>query len=186
MDQNNCLQPGLIIDQRFKLLKKIGSGSFGIVYLTFDLDEKEYCATKFENRNLQLRMMNREILILKQLKGINGFPELINHGKDQQYSYYMSTLLGENLEVLLKKIGGKFSLQTTLQLAIQLIDRLEVFHSMNFIHRDIKPENFLISREDISNFLKKQELLEQPIMQAFIHYNVRIIRLFRNGTIKER
>ncbi|CAD8177239.1 unnamed protein product [Paramecium pentaurelia] len=150
MDQNNSLQCGLIIDQRFKLLKKIGSGSFGIVYLTFDMDEQEYCATKFENRNLHMRMMNREILILKQLKGINGFPELLHNGKDRQYSYYMSTLLGENLEVLLKKCGGKFSLQTTLQLAIQLIDRLEVFHSMNFIHRDIKPENFLISREDTS------------------------------------
>ncbi|CAD8175145.1 unnamed protein product [Paramecium pentaurelia] len=150
MDQNNSLQPGLIIDQRFKLLKKIDSGSFGIVYLTFDLDEKEYCATKFENRNLQLRMMNREILILKQIKGINGFPDIIHNGKDRQYSYYMSTLLGENLEVLLKRCGGKFSLQTTLQLAIQLIDRLEVFHSMNFIHRDIKPENFLISKEDTS------------------------------------
>ncbi|CAK81037.1 unnamed protein product (macronuclear) [Paramecium tetraurelia] len=150
MDQNNSLQPGLILDQRFKLLKKIGSGSFGIVYLTFDLDEKEYCATKFENRNLQMRMMNREILILKQMKGINGFPDLIHNGKDRQYSYYMSTLLGENLEILLQRCGGKFSLQTTLQLAIQLIDRLEVFHSMNFIHRDIKPENFLISKEDTS------------------------------------
>ncbi|CAD8071264.1 unnamed protein product [Paramecium primaurelia] len=72
MDQKNNLQPGLIIESRFKLLKKIGSGSFGIVYLTYDLEEKEYCATKFESRNLQLRMMNREILILKQLKGING------------------------------------------------------------------------------------------------------------------
>ncbi|CAD8171515.1 unnamed protein product [Paramecium pentaurelia] len=150
MDQKNNLQPGLIIESRFKLLKKIGSGSFGIVYLTYDLEEKEYCATKFESRNLQMRMMNREILILKQLKGINGFPELIHYGKDSQYQYYISTLLGENLEVLLQKCGGKFTLQTVLQLSIQLIDRLEVFHSMNFIHRDIKPENFLISKEDTS------------------------------------
>ncbi|CAD8062658.1 unnamed protein product [Paramecium primaurelia] len=150
MDQKISLQPGLIIESRFKLLQKIGSGSFGIVYLTYDLQEKEYCATKFESRNLQMRMMNREILILKQLKGINGFPELIHYGKDNQYQFYMSTLLGENLEVLLQKCGGKFTLQTVLQLSIQLIDRLEVFHSMNFIHRDIKPENFLICKEDTS------------------------------------
>lgn len=53
MDQNNnSLKPGLIIDERFKLLKKIGSGSFGTVYLTYDLNEKEYCATKFECRKL--------------------------------------------------------------------------------------------------------------------------------------
>ncbi|CAD8074060.1 unnamed protein product [Paramecium sonneborni] len=150
MDQKIGLQPGLIIESRFKLLKRIGSGSFGIVYLTYDLEEKEYCATKFESRKLQMRMMNREILILKQLKGINGFPELIHYGKDSQYQFYMCTLLGENLEVLLQKCGGKFTLQTVLQLSIQLIDRLEVFHSMNFIHRDIKPENFLISKEDVS------------------------------------
>ncbi|KAM3147615.1 hypothetical protein pb186bvf_000422 [Paramecium bursaria] len=142
------LQMGLIIDRRFKILNKIGQGSFGTVYLCFDNETEEYCACKFELRQQRLQMMTREILVMKELSGISGFPQIIHHGKDRQHLYYMSQILGENLEQLLKRAGGRFSITTVMQLAIQLIDRIEVFHSRSFIHRDIKPENFVISRED--------------------------------------
>jgi len=55
-----------------------------------------------------------------------------------------SQLLGPSLDDLLKFCGGKFSLKTTLLLAVQMLDRIEIFHSIDFIHRDIKPENFCV------------------------------------------
>lgn len=57
-------------------------------------------------------------------------------------------LLGPTLQDLMQYNGGKFGLKTTLLLADQILQRVEVLHSINFIHRDIKPENFCIGVKD--------------------------------------
>ena len=52
--------------------------------------------------------------------------------------------LGSNLESLMRRNRGKFSMQTVLMIAEQLLMRIEVLHSHKLIHRDIKPENFVV------------------------------------------
>ncbi|CAI9302908.1 unnamed protein product [Lactuca saligna] len=53
-------------------------------------------------------------------------------------------LLGSNLQELLDRCGGKFSLKKVLMLANQLIEAVECMHDKGVIHRDIKPENLLM------------------------------------------
>ena len=53
-------------------------------------------------------------------------------------------LLGPNLEELRVYCGGKFSLQTTLMLADQMLTRIEHSHANFYLHRDLKPNNFSI------------------------------------------
>jgi casein kinase I homolog HRR25 len=54
------------------------------------------------------------------------------------------SLLGRNLESLLRKCGGFFTVNTILRVAIQVLTRIESLHAQRFIHRDIKPDNFVL------------------------------------------
>ena len=57
------------------------------------------------------------------------------------------SMLGPNLEQLLKLCGGNFSLKTTILIALQIIDRLETIHNEGFVYGDVRPDNFLVGLE---------------------------------------
>ena len=71
-------------------------------------------------------------------------PEVLHHGQCGSISCLVLQELGPNLEDLLHFCGGRFSLQTCLNIALQILDRVEQLHSEGFVYRDIKPENFLV------------------------------------------
>ena len=54
--------------------------------------------------------------------------------------------LGLNIEQLRIMCGGRFSLKTTLMVALQMLERIEYLHTNGFLHGDIKPSNFLIGK----------------------------------------
>ena len=73
-------------------------------------------------------------------------------------------LLGANLDQLLHKVSGKFSLKTVIQLADQMIERIKFVHDNDYLHRDIKPENFLMGRRDKTD---KVSIRSEKYIQAF-------------------
>jgi serine/threonine protein kinase len=140
-----------ILLQKFKIIKRIGKGAFGCVYLGKDLSKEEHVAIKLEIRDQNDIILERETYILYMLKGL-GIPQVIAYGHNLKYNILIQELLGKSLDNILFDKKYKFSLKDSCMAGIQILDRLEYIHNKGIIHRDIKADNFLIG-------IKKKEII---------------------------
>ncbi|KAH9681978.1 Casein kinase 1-like protein 10 [Citrus sinensis] len=140
-----------VIGGKFKLGRKIGSGSFGELYLGVNVQTGEEVAVKLESVKTKHPQLHYESKLYMLLQGGTGVPHLKWFGVEGEYNVMVIDLLGPSLEDLFNYCNRKFSLKTVLMLADQLINRVEYMHSRGFLHRDIKPDNFLMGLGRKSN-----------------------------------
>ncbi|KAK6145932.1 hypothetical protein DH2020_019802 [Rehmannia glutinosa] len=133
-----------VIGGKFKLGRKIGSGSFGELYLGVNIQTGEEVAVKMESVKTKHPQLHYESKLYMLLQGGTGIPHLKWFGVEGEYNAMAIDLLGPSLEDLFNYCNRKFTLKTVLMLADQLINRVEYMHSRGFLHRDIKPDNFLM------------------------------------------
>lgn len=143
----------LRVGNKFRLGRKIGSGSFGDIYLGSNIYNQEDVAIKLESVKTRHPQLNIESKIYRQMQGGVGIPAIRWAGSEGDYNVLVLELLGPSLEDLFNFCNRKFTLKTVLQLADQMISRIEYVHSKNFIHRDIKPDNFLMGLKKRGNMV---------------------------------
>lgn len=134
----------LRVGNKYRLGRKIGSGSFGDIYLGTNISTVEEVAIKLECVKTKHPQLHIEAKFYKMMQGGVGIPTIKWCGTEGDYNVLVMELLGPSLEDLFNFCNRKFSIKTVLLLADQMISRIEYVHCKNFIHRDIKPDNFLM------------------------------------------
>ncbi|KAG9391518.1 Protein kinase domain [Carpediemonas membranifera] len=143
------IDKNLLLKKRFRLVRQIGSGAFGSVYVAVDVLTARKFAVKMEARDAhKTSVLSVELGVLRKLKNHSRcIPSYVCCGTTQHHHYIVMKLLGPDLSALRRKMPAKkFSLSTTLRLGVAMVDCLEVLHTNGYIHRDVKPSNFVMAR----------------------------------------
>ncbi|KAF5367102.1 hypothetical protein D9758_003955 [Tetrapyrgos nigripes] len=139
-----------IVGGLYQIGKKIGQGSFGVVFEGSMLLSDIPVAIKFE-RNLESPKLVEEFNSYMALNGTLGVPQVYYFGQEGLHNVLVMDLLGPSLEDVFKMCGRKFSVKTVCMLAKQLLTRVEAVHEKSLLNRDIKPDNFLIGVQGADN-----------------------------------
>jgi len=132
------------VANKFRLGRKLGSGSFGEIFLGTHVQTNEEVAIKLESVKTKHPQLLYESKLYRILQGGTGIPNVNWFGVEGDYNVLVMDLLGPSLEDLFSFCNRKLSLKTVLMLADQMINRVEYVHQKSFLHRDIKPDNFLM------------------------------------------
>jgi serine/threonine protein kinase len=134
----------------YQLLKNIGAGARGIVYLARDRRFDQLVAIKVLRSYLD-RESRQRFLREAECASAMTHPNIVtvhkvvrNQGLDFIVMEYVA---GRTLDRVISKRG--LPLKTCLDYALQMAAALAAIHSAKMIHRDLKPANFLIGETGI-------------------------------------
>ncbi|KAK9459426.1 kinase-like domain-containing protein [Lipomyces oligophaga] len=140
-----------VVGVHYQVDKKIGEGSFGVIFEGKNLLNGTSVAIKFEPRKSDAPQLRDEYRTYKILVGCVGIPNVYYFGQEGLHNILVIDLLGPSLEDLFDWCGRRFSIKTVVMVAKQMITRVQTIHEKNLIYRDIKPDNFLIGRPGTKN-----------------------------------
>lgn len=135
-----------VVGVHYRVGRKVGEGSFGVIFEGTNLLNSQTVAIKFEPRKSDAPQLRDEYRSYKILSGCLGVPQVYYFGQEGLHNILVIDLLGPSLEDLFDMCSRQFSLKTVCMLARQMITRVQTVHEKNLIYRDIKPDNFLVGR----------------------------------------
>lgn len=142
----------MVIGPDFRVVAKLGEGSFAEVFKVKSPNSNEFLAIKrLKKRYRTLEEVNRlpEILALKALQGHPNVIKLTDLIYDNTNGYVAMAfeLMDCNVYELISEHNKPFDEKTSLILIYQLLKAIAFMHSKNMFHRDIKPENCMVCKE---------------------------------------
>ncbi|CDO72454.1 hypothetical protein BN946_scf184977.g155 [Trametes cinnabarina] len=155
---------GCIIDERFQLLRLIGSGTYGVVYQAVDLHpsadpESLYRAIKIISKigrtKSQIGAVRREIALQSLVAGHPNIVTLCDAFEDAEYFYIILDFYrgGDLFEQCCEKGTYVFNDELLRKAFVSLVDALQACHDAKIYHRDLKPENVLVSEDGSEVYL---------------------------------
>lgn len=139
-----------LINNKYILMNKIGSGCFGSIYKGQNIRTKEYVAIKIEKITDNLHLLQNEANCYAYLSNCKGIPTIKWFGKDDNNYYMVIKLLNVSLSNIMQQTIHINSI-IILKWGIQIINIIKTIHHKGLIHRDIKPDNFLFGDDTKNN-----------------------------------
>src|ERR671939_497067 len=142
---------GALLNGRFRLEEKIGSGGMSTVYRAFDPTLERWVAIKIMHRDIstdpdQLERFRREARAVARLSHPH-IVTVIDAGEDDGTPYIVFEYVeGETLKDRIRRLG-MLPVPEAVAYAIEVGRALEAAHAQRLVHRDVKPQNVLIDRE---------------------------------------
>ncbi|CAB87367.1 serine/threonine protein kinase (CK1 family) Cki2 [Schizosaccharomyces pombe] len=140
-----------VVGVHYRVGRKIGEGSFGVIFDGMNLLNNQLIAIKFEPKKSEAPQLRDEYRTYKLLVGNAGIPNVYYFGQEGLHNILVIDLLGPSLEDLFEWCGRRFSVKTVAMTAKQMLSRVQTIHEKNLVYRDIKPDNFLIGRPSSRN-----------------------------------
>ncbi len=164
----SCDSP-LILQGHYRILKKVGQGSFGKTFLAVDeqhpqklpciLKQISFSTLDPESYQTTARLFRREVMGLSQLGQHPQIPVLLANFQYNQNLYLVQEYIqGLTLKQELEQ-QGFFKEEQIWQLLRELLPILQFIHQHQIIHRDIKPENIIRRTFPAINYQKLPHLL---------------------------
>ena len=171
-ESNEHLSIGYKIGGHYEVVKVLGQGGFGIVYLVKDIHRlnaffviKELFSREFSFRHRDGRTVYNKaeakkiFLKIKEdiISEVNILQKIRNRNIVEAYGYFeenntlysvMEFIDGVDLNKYLKEVPP-FSEEEAKDLLLQIIHGIKEIHSLNILHRDIKPSNIMRTKDGI-------------------------------------
>ncbi|HEX3770320.1 MAG TPA: serine/threonine-protein kinase, partial [Polyangiaceae bacterium] len=143
---------GCIVANRFELVRELGRGSMGTVWLANHLTLKAPCAVKFMTSEATrdpayAARFELEAQAIARLSSPNVV-RVIDFDMHEGVPFIaMECLKGEDLGARLRRVG-KLDAASTYRIISQVAHGLAKAHAAGIIHRDLKPDNIFLAEED--------------------------------------
>lgn len=143
------IYPGQVIDTRYQIIREIGEGGAGVIYLAYHLKLEKYVVIKKLKSGINTSInVRQEVDILKNLHH-KYLPQVYDYLEMEGEVYTVIDYIeGKDLSEYVKA-GIAVPENLIIKWLLQLTDVLEYLHNSNncIIHGDIKPSNIMINSD---------------------------------------
>ena len=160
-----CLNPGDLVNGRYKTIQELGRGGFGITYTAYDtwrsplivvLKQISITTPDFSSESARdsnyLAKLEAEAKVLQDLKH-PCIPKFIESFEADNYYYIVQEYIeGHDLSQEIRP-GEPISESEAISILREILNILQFVHQNNIIHRDIKPANIVRRCSDLKLFL---------------------------------
>jgi eukaryotic-like serine/threonine-protein kinase len=164
---------GTLLNERFRLERKLGSGGMSTVYRAYDETLERWVAIKVMHSEIttdaaQIERFRREARSVARLSHPHVV-SVIDAGEDQGHPYIVLEYVeGETLKERIRRTG-RLPVSEAVAYAMEVGLALSAAHRARLVHRDVKPQNVLVDpegRAKITDFGIARSLEAEGLTQA--------------------
>jgi serine/threonine protein kinase len=149
---------GHMVAGRYRLVKRLGEGGMGAVWVAEDMTLRSQVALKLLHGEVQqsedgLKRFLREAQAAARLRSPHVV-QILEHGVDEDVPFIAMELLeGESLATRLARLST-LSLGQTARIVTHVARAISKAHDAGIVHRDLKPDNIFIVHNDDEEIVK--------------------------------